>query len=212
MLVAKEGKIFVYPLIFITILCFLIQLIYDISILLSILVGLVVIFCINFFRDPKRVLPEGNNFIVSPADGKIIRLEIIDDDELGKCRIVSIFLNVFNVHVNRMPMKGVFKDVEYTKGKFLMAFNHRACDLNERNSISIMTEIGMIKVIQIAGLLARRIICYAKKKETMDIGGRLGFMRFGSRIDLILPVSVQLKIVLNQKVIGNKTIIGTFKS
>ena len=91
-----------------------------------------------------------------------------------------------------------------------MAFQHNACDENERNSISIMTEIGPIRIIQIAGLLARRIICYAQKDQSMDIGERLGFMRFGSRIDIILPAKVDIKVKNGQKVTGNITIIGTF--
>ena len=109
-----------------------------------------------------------------------------------------------------MPIKGKIVNTYYEKGKFLMAFNHKACDENERNTIKVITQYGELKIIQIAGLLARRIMCYAKTGEFMDMGSRLGFMRFGSRIDLIIPVSIKLKIVLGQKVIGNKTIIGTF--
>ena len=119
-------------------------------------------------------------------------------------------LNIFNVHVNRMPISGSFQNVKYLKGKFLLAFDHKACDENERNTIKISTEIGTIKIVQIAGLLARRIICYAKKEDTMKIGGRLGFMRFGSRIDLTIPSNVNLDIKIGQKVVGNRTVIGTY--
>ena len=109
-----------------------------------------------------------------------------------------------------MPITGIFSDVNYTKGKFLMAFDHNACDENERNIITIETAIGPIRLVQIAGLIARRIICYANKGEEMQIGDRLGFMRFGSRIDLILPNKIKLEVKLGQKVMGNTTIIGTF--
>ena len=109
-----------------------------------------------------------------------------------------------------MPISGSFQNVKYLKGKFLLAFDHKACDENERNTIKISTEIGTIKIVQIAGLLARLIICYAKKEDTMKIGGRLGFMRFGSRIDLTIPSNVNLDIKIGQKVVGNRTVIGTY--
>ena len=152
------------------------------------------------------MVPKGINNIVSPADGKIIRIETQDEE----FQVVSIFLNVFDVHVNRMPITGTFSDVSYTKGKFLMAFDHNACDENERNIITIKTAVGPIRLVQIAGLIARRIICYANKGKEMQIGDRLGFMRFGSRIDLILPNKINLEVKLGQKVMGNTTIIGTF--
>ena len=167
---------------------------------------IIILFCLNFFRDPERLVPMGINHIVSPADGKIISIRAQNDDY----QVVSIFLNIFDVHVNRMPITGTIMDVEYNKGKFLMAFDHNACDENERNIITIETAVGPIRLVQIAGLIARRIICYANKGKEMQIGDRLGFMRFGSRIDLILPNKIKLEVKLGQKVMGNTTIIGTF--
>lgn len=210
MIVSKEGKIFVYPLFIATAISAFTYLYYGISIYFLLGSGAIFFFCLNFFRDPKRLVPKGDNQIVSPADGKIIRIERIDDDEFGDSQLISIFLSIFNVHANRMPIDGSFLGVKYEKGKFLMAFDHKACDENERNSITIMTGIGPIRLVQIAGLLARRIICYAKVGESMKIGSRLGFMRFGSRIDLIIPSTVKLNVELGQKVMGNSTIIGTF--
>jgi len=210
MIVSKEGKIFVYPLFIATAISVFTYLYYGISIYFLLGSGAIFFFCLNFFRDPKRLVPKGDNQIVSPADGKIIRIERIDDDEFGDSQLISIFLSIFNVHANRMPIDGSFLGVKYEKGKFLMAFDHKACDENERNSITIMTGIGPIRLVQIAGLLARRIICYAKVGESMKIGSRLGFMRFGSRIDLIIPSTVKLNVELGQKVMGNSTIIGTF--
>tara|TARA_B100001250_G_scaffold50687_1_gene39614 strand:- start:910 stop:1542 length:633 start_codon:yes stop_codon:yes gene_type:complete len=210
MIVSKEGKIFVYPLFIATAISAFTYLYYGISIYFLLGSGVIFFFCLNFFRDPKRLVPKGDNQIVSPADGKIIRIERIDDDEFGDSQLISIFLSIFNVHANRMPIDGSFLGVKYEKGKFLMAFDHKACDENERNSITIMTGIGPIRLVQIAGLLARRIICYAKVGESMKIGSRLGFMRFGSRIDLIIPSTVKLNVELGQKVMGNSTIIGTF--
>lgn len=210
MKIAKEGRIFVYPLFILTILLLSINIVYNTNIFFTFFSGAVFLFCLNFFRDPDRIIPRHENIIVSPADGKIIRIEKVNDKEVGDSIIISIFLNIFNVHVNRMPMRGSFQDVKYMKGKFLLAFNHKACDENERNMIKISSEIGTIKIVQIAGLLARRIICYARKENSMEIGERLGFMRFGSRIDLIIPSKVNLDIKLGQKVVGNRTIIGTY--
>ena len=210
MTIAKEGRIFVYPLFIFTILLFCLKVVYSINILFPFICSLFFLFCLNFFRDPKRTIPNSKNIILSPADGKIIRIEKVIDDEIGDSITISIFLNIFNVHVNRMPISGSFQNIKYLKGKFLLAFNHKACDENERNTIKISTEIGTIKIVQIAGLLARRIICYAKKEDTMKIGGRLGFMRFGSRIDLTIPSNVNLDINIGQKVVGNRTVIGTY--
>ena len=207
MRLSREGNIFVYPLIIISGVLSLFWLAGKVPILLPTSFGFLLMFCLNFFRNPKRLVPDGKNHIVSPADGKIISIRSIDNDEYQS---ISIFLNVFDVHVNRMPIRGEFSDLHYTKGKFLLAFDHNACDENERNIITIETAVGPIRLVQIAGLIARRIICYANKGEEMQIGDRLGFMRFGSRIDLILPNKIKLEVKLGQKVMGNTTIIGTF--
>ena len=206
MKLSPECNIFVFPLMTMTGLLILLWSMGHVTIYLPSFIGLILLFCLNFFRDPKRLVPEGKNQIVSPADGKIIRIDAQDEE----FQIVSVFLNVFDVHVNRMPITGTFSDVNYTKGKFLMAFDHNACDENERNIITIETAVGPIRLVQIAGLIARRIICYANKGKEMQIGDRLGFMRFGSRIDLVLPNKIKLEVKLGQKVMGNTTIIGTF--
>ena len=206
MKLSPEGNIFVYPLLIITGLLFWFWSIDQISIYLPACIGIILLFCLNFFRDPERLVPTGINHIVSPADGKIISIRTQDDYQ-----VVSIFLNIFDVHVNRMPITGTIMDVEYNKGKFLMAFEHNACDENERNIITINSLIGTIRLVQIAGLIARRIICYANKGKEIEIGDRIGFMRFGSRIDLILPTKINLEVKLGQKVMGNTTIIGTFE-
>ena len=207
MRLSPEGNIFVYPLMIISGVLYWLWLAGQVPIYLPASSGALFIFCLNFFRNPKRLVPKGEKHIVSPADGKIINIHMSDNNEYQS---VSIFLNVFDVHVNRMPIRGTFSDIYYTKGKFLLAFDHNACDENERNTISFKSAVGTIKLVQIAGLVARRIICYANKGNTMEIGDRLGFMRFGSRIDLILPKKVHLEVKVGQKVMGNTTIIGTF--
>ncbi|NQU28566.1 MAG: phosphatidylserine decarboxylase family protein [Candidatus Marinimicrobia bacterium] len=170
---------------------------------------LFLIFSLYFFRDPQRNLPAGDQIIIAPADGKIVRIMKIDDSEIGKgSTLVSIFLNVFNVHVNRMPISGKFESVAYHNGKFLVAFDHKASDENERTDIIIKSKKITLRIKQIAGIIARRILCYAEADGEMKIGDRLGFIRFGSRTDLVLPPSVKINVKLNQKVTGNVTIIG----
>ena len=214
MKLAPEGNIIIYPLSFCWIVCIISSSLYHsdgLYIFLTVL-SILLIFCINFFRDPNRIIPKQENYVLSPADGKIIKIIDFDDPETGKTfKMVSIFLSVFNVHINRMPIKGKFINVKYVKGEFLAAFDHKASDKNERMEIDIESKFGIIKVKQIAGLIARRILCYAKEGDKMHVGGRLGFIRFGSRTDIILPASINLDIKLNQKVIGGETIIGVYE-
>ena len=214
MKLAPEGNIIIYPLSFCWVVCIIFSSVYNsdgLYIFLTVL-SILLIFCINFFRDPNRIIPKQENYVLSPADGKIIKIIEFDDTETGeKFKMASIFLSVFNVHINRMPIKGKFINVNYVKGEFLAAFDHEASDKNERMEIDIESKFGIIKVKQIAGLIARRILCYAKEGDKMPVGGRLGFIRFGSRTDIILPASINLDIKLNQKVIGGETIIGVYE-
>ena len=214
MRLAPEGNIIIYPLFFILVISFGIDFIFSVEYLLFVNMFLLVsfIFCLNFFRDPKRIVPKDKNCIVSPADGKIIKIKEFEDPKTKeKLRLVSIFLSVFNVHSNRMPVDGVIKNVDYIKGDFLAAFDHKASEQNERTEISIEARFGSMVVKQIAGLVARRILCYARKDEKMLIGDRLGFIRFGSRTDIILPNDVTLNVELDQKVYGGQTIIGKYE-
>jgi len=210
MRLAPEGRIIVLPLLILTALSLYGSSTFGMSMAIPWIFLALLAFCINFFRDPNRTVPEGENNVISPADGKIVKIDTIQDPELGEMTLVSIFLNVFNVHANRMPFEGSFTDVKYHEGKFLAAFDHKASDENERTEITFSTKFGSMKVKQIAGLIARRILCYAKTGSTMAKGGRLGFIRFGSRTDLILPNHVNLSVNLGEKVVGNRTIIGTF--
>ena len=169
MRLASEGNLIVYPLIVIFGITFAFNYLTEFDILfIQIIIFVVLVFCLNFFRDPSRVIPKNKNLIISPADGKIIKIKEFEDPESGKkLKLISIFLSVFNVHANRMPVDGEFINVKYVKGDFLAAFDHRASEKNERMEISIDTEFGVIVVKQIAGLVARRILCYAKKGKKM---------------------------------------------
>ena len=213
MKLAPEGNIIIYPIIILWVLSIIAVYVYSLDSLyiISGVLSISLIFCLNFFRDPKRIVPKQDNLILSPADGKIIKISDFADPKSGeKLKLISIFLSVFNVHANRMPIDGKFIDINHVKGEFLAAFDHKASDKNERTEISIETKFGIIKVKQIAGLVARRILCYAKVGEKMLAGGRLGFIRFGSRTDIILPASINLEIKLDQKVFGGETVIGEY--
>ena len=210
MKIAPEGNLFILPFSVITILMVLYAWIASTTMVPSYVLFLLLVFLLVFFRDPNRKCPSDENIIIAPADGKIIKIEDVDDPNIGSAVLVSIFLSVFNVHINRMPINGQFSNVKHHHGKFLAAFNHKASDENERTEILITSKIGNIKLKQVAGLVARRILCYAKPRETMELGDRLGFIRFGSRTDLIVPKHVTLKVELGQNVTGNRTIIGIY--
>lgn len=210
-MLAPEGRRILVPLLITAFGVGILAHYYDylgLSILYLVLGGLF-LFCLNFFRDPTRIVPVNPKAIISPADGKVVKISKVDDPDVGEqATLVSIFLNVFNVHTNRMPVTATIKSVDHKIGKFLAAFNHLASDENERVTIIMESEFGTFKVKQIAGLIARRIICYAEPGKEMQKGGRLGYIMFGSRTDLILPAQVNVQVQVGQKVTGTETIIG----
>ena len=170
---------------------------------------------VNFFRSPKRIFPgDVENVIVAPADGKVVVIEkVFEPDHFKDERLqVSIFMSPMNVHANWYPVDGVVKRAEHQDGKHLKAWLPKASTDNERSLVVIETEDGReIMVRQIAGAMARRIVTYAAAGEECFIDQHMGFIKFGSRVDLYLPLDVDLKIELNQKTVGNETIIATFK-
>jgi phosphatidylserine decarboxylase len=180
------------------------------------LIGLVItLWCIFFFRDPERFVPLEDNAIISPADGVVTRVEYGAEapEELGygktKFNKISIFLNVFNVHVNRVPLSGLVTKVVYRPGKFLSANAEDASVENERNSVVVKNSNGTeIIFVQVAGLVARRIISDLKEGQEVVAGQRYGIIRFGSRADLYFPENVEIKSLLGQTMVGGETIIA----
>ena len=167
-----------------------------------------------FFRDPERFIPKQAGAIVSPADGKVIVIEKVTDGEYVDTEAlkISIFMNVFNVHVNRMPFDGVIKEVNYTPGKFFNASLDKASEFNERSALTIKTDAGHVfKVVQIAGLIARRIVCKIEENTFLRRGDRYGMIRFGSRLDLYLPCDTKVVVTKGQKVSAGSSILGYFK-
>lgn len=183
------------------------------------LIGLVLtLWCIFFFRDPERVIPTEKDAIISPADGVVTKIEegVQAPDDLGfgdkKWNKMSVFLNVFNVHVNRTPVAGKVTKVSYKPGKFLSANVPEASSQNERNSVIVETKDGdEIIFVQVAGLVARRIVSDIKEGQKVKAGDRYGIIRFGSRADLYFPENVEIKSMLGQTMIGGETIIARFK-
>ncbi len=171
--------------------------------------------CIYFFRDPKRVTPLGPDLVVSPADGRISAVAIgVAPKELGlgeqSRRRISIFMSVFDCHVNRAPLPGKVKAIAYTPGKFLNAELDKASEGNERNGIVLETGHGPVGVVQIAGLVARRIACFVGEGEEVAAGQRIGMIRFGSRVDVYLPVSANVLVAEGQTAIAGETVIARF--
>ena len=173
--------------------------------------GLLAAAFLGFFRDPKRVPPQGNGLILSPADGKVVKIvEREDKEPPGKRGIrLSIFLSPLDVHVNRAPVKGRVEAVEYRKGRFFAAYEEKSSENNERNSLKIVDAKGRnVGVAQIAGFLARRIVCYARPGDQLESGQKFGLIMFGSRVDLFLPGGARIEVAEGQRVKGGETIIG----
>jgi len=179
------------------------------------LIGLVLTFCIcGFFRDPDRVIPAANNVVVSPADGKVITTGVVQSSPFlnTECMKISIFMSVFNVHVNRVPDNGRVKEISYYPGKFFSANLDKASQQNEHNAVSIEMENGQpLCVVQIAGLIARRIICHIKPEDQVRRGQRFGLICFGSRLDVYLPTDIKLKVAVGDKVKAGTSILGQFE-
>ena len=183
--------------------------------LLSFVSFLITFFILWFFRDPERNTPIAEEKIISPADGKVCLIDLsVPPEELQygteEMQRVCIFMNVFNVHVNRVPVKGEIKKIIYKEGSFFNASLDKASEKNERNSIIIMTENGIeIVVVQIAGLIARRILSFVSNGDKLNSGERFGLIRFGSRVDVYLPKTFKPEVKVGDKTIAGETIIGS---
>jgi phosphatidylserine decarboxylase len=204
--VAAEGIPFIFSAAFITFISALLS--YDIAAFFFLALTAFVLY---FFRDPQRIIPDDHNALVSPADGKVILMEKIFDDRFIREHVykISIFMNVFNVHVNRIPFSGRVNKIIYSPGKFYSADTDKAALTNEYCALLMETPRNQqIAVVQVAGLIARRIVCWAEKDDSVTLGHRYGLIRFGSRVDLYLPLNFRPEISLGQKVSAGETVIG----
>jgi phosphatidylserine decarboxylase len=174
------------------------------------LAWIVFVFVLQFFRDPARVIPQAERVVVAPADGRVVKVEKAHDPWLDREALkISVFMNVFNVHSNRSPVDGVVMNVWYHAGSFVNAALDKASLENERNAIHLATVRGQdVTCVQIAGLVARRILCYTKAGETLSRGQRYGFIRFGSRVDVYLSPDAIPKVAVGDKVRATETILA----
>jgi len=177
-----------------------------IFIILFILFFLLAMLVSLFFRDPERKIPEETDLILSPADGKIQDIKTVNNTT-----VISIFLSIFNVHINRVPVAGVIKRAFYRKGKYLAAFREDASDVNERYELEIENPSGKVVVHQIAGVIARRVVCRVKEGQEMKAGMKFGLIRFGSRVDLFLPSNATILVQKGKKVKGGVTVMGKWQ-
>lgn len=170
-------------------------------------------FTFYFFRNPNRIIPGDSAVIVSPADGTILNIDFVEERLYLKKKVqrITIFLSVFNVHVNRIPFTGKVEFLHYQKGKFKAAFNHKASEENEQHSIGLSHSKGKILFKQITGFIARRIISYLKENQNVEKGDVFGMIKFGSRCDVFFEDNVEIKVKIRDKVKGGETILGIVK-
>lgn len=166
------------------------------------------LFCTAFFRDPKRDIPTDDRLLLSPADGKVIGVNRVEDDYVGSAIKVDIFLSVFDVHLNRIPTPGQVDFVKYRPGKFISAFKDKASTDNERTDVGISGSWCKVRVTQIAGLIARRIICRLSDNDSVQLGQLYGLIRFGSRTELTFPDSCEVCVKVGDRVKGGVTVLG----
>lgn len=208
-IIAREGLPFILPLSILTIIFAAFGFIW-----IAIPLFLTFVFVTCFFRNPQRKTPNEANAVISPADGQVIKIEDVAENDLlsGPSKKISIFMNVFNVHVNRIPYSGTVDSIRYHEGRFFSANLDKASTLNERNSVLIKTDDGKeILTIQIAGLIARRIECWIKEGMNVKKGDRFGIIRFGSRLEVFLPSDSVTAVNIGDKVKAGETLIGWLK-
>jgi phosphatidylserine decarboxylase len=171
---------------------------------------LIALFVVQFFRDPPRAAPAQANAVLSPADGRIVRIDRMRDPYTQRdALLISVFMNVFNVHSNRAPVDATVERVEYSRGSFVNADLDKASVENERNALVLRLPTGdQVSVVQVAGLIARRILCYVKQSDRVLRGQRYGFIRFGSRVDVYLPLHARARVAVGDAVKATSTIIA----
>ncbi len=204
-IIAREGWPFLAGIVVIAVLVS-----YFIGGFVAFLVWLIALFVLQFFRDPGREIPQDIGAVLSPADGRVIKVERTNDPYgQREAILISVFMNVFNVHSNRSPVDGKIEKIQYFPGKFFNADMDKASLENERNAIVLTTPDNQtVTFVQVAGLIARRILCYVKAGDVLARGQRYGFIRFGSRVDVYLPLDARVKVSIGDKVSATTTILA----
>ncbi|HEY2545169.1 MAG TPA: phosphatidylserine decarboxylase family protein [Candidatus Acidoferrum sp.] len=198
----KEGYYFGLPLLLLAVVAYLVQ-----WTILAVVLVCFALFVFSFYRDPERVIPSDPGAIVSPGDGRVV---VVTDEDNAGCpgKRISIFLAVWNVHVNRAPAAGVITRMEYRPGKFLAAMRERASVENEQNIFTLSTDVGEMVFKQIAGLIARRVVSWKNEGERVARGERIGLVRFGSRVDVWLPKDAEILVKLGENVKGGSSVLA----
>jgi phosphatidylserine decarboxylase len=185
---------------------------------ISALLGIIIIlFTLWFFRDPQRIIPtealENHSIIIAPADGKVVEILEMEEKEFlkGKARQISIFLSPLDVHVNRSPVSGTVEFYRYMQGDYMVAWHPKASELNEQSRIGVQNEFGKVFFKQITGVLARRIVCTVKQGDLLQTGEQIGMMKFGSRMDIIVPLDAEILVHKDERTRGGETIIARLK-
>ncbi|MCI0548352.1 MAG: phosphatidylserine decarboxylase family protein [Candidatus Rokubacteria bacterium] len=174
----------------------------------AVVAGLVAVACLGFFRDPERSVPQIPGAVLAPADGRVMTIAEVNDPFVGPAVRVSIFLSPLDVHVNRAPVAAVVRSVESVGGRFLPAYRVEASEVNERCTLGLEGDRGRVTVRQIAGVLARRIVCRVRPGDKLEAGERFGLIRFGSRTDLVLPRGSAVSVRTGDRVRGGETVMG----
>jgi phosphatidylserine decarboxylase len=177
----------------------------------AVVVGVVALASLGFFRDPERTPPGGPGLVLAPADGRVMRIDEVEDPWVGRAVRASIFLSPLDVHVNRSPVAGLVESVRYEAGRFMAAYRDEASELNERCTIALAGDAARVGVKQIAGVLARRIVCRVRAGDKLAAGERFGLIRFGSRTDLVVPRSSEMRVKIGDRVRGGETIMGVLR-
>ena len=167
---------------------------------------------LNFFRDPQRTTPGGDRHIIAPADGKIVALKQVEDSEYCHSRVqqISIFMSPLNVHVNRNPISGVVQHVRYVPGEFFAAFEDKASEKNEQTIVGVENSHGKVMFKQIAGFIARRIVCSLNVGDSVEAGTRFGMIKFGSRVDVFVPENAAIKVSVGDNTVAGETVLADF--
>ncbi len=203
-IIAREGWPFVFASLAAAVIVWVLA-----GFLWSVPLWLIVVFVVQFFRDPPRLVPQQANAVLAPADGRIVKVDKARDPYTEReSLLISVFMNVFNVHSNRSPVDGTVERVDYARGKFINADLDKASTENERNAMVVKLDGERITVVQVAGLIARRILCYVKAGDRLARGQRYGFIRFGSRVDVYLPLTARPRVAVGDKVAATSTILA----
>lgn len=208
-IIVREGWMFIAIPALLSVVCFLLH-----WIIPGLVFAVLALFCLFFFRNPTRTIPQEAGVVVAPADGRVMDITRMEEPLFmnGEAVRISIFLSLFNVHINRMPVDGMIEIVQPVSGLYLPAYNVEAGSKNQRNYIGISSDVGRLIVVQITGAIARRLVCWAKVGQYMPRGERFGLIRFGSCTEVYLPSHADIKVAVGDKIRGGNSVIAKFQS